>query len=166
MALNNDSFLILIFILLAVCFWVFVLWRNSRQLHQQIQQVAGQHSLIRHDDRVRTLCRAVHLLQPSVTAGVDYVIRHDSPGSAPYIAEWNSSKPQPRPEELKAALEKLSDINLESEYAAMRREEYPSVGEQLDAAYQARQGNDAKQIEVDEKIRLVKEKYPKTDECL
>jgi len=166
MTLNNDSFLILAFILLAVCFWVFVLWKNSRIMHHQIQQVAGQHSLIRHDDRARTLCRALHLLQPSVTAGVDYVIKHDAPGKAPYIAEWTSSTPQPTPEALKAALEKLSDINLESEYAAMRREEYPSVGEQLDAAYQARQGNEAKQLEVDEKIRRVKEKYPKTDECL
>ena len=47
----------------------------------------------------------------------------------------------------------------------MRRADYPSVEEQLDAAYQARQGNDAKQLEVDEKIRRVKEQYPKGDEC-
>ena len=48
----------------------------------------------------------------------------------------------------------------------MRRAEYPSVEEQLDAAYQVRQGDNAKQLEVDEKIRHVQEKYPKTDVCV
>ena len=48
----------------------------------------------------------------------------------------------------------------------MRQAEYPTVGEQLEAAYMARQGNEARQKELDEKIRRVREKYPKVDKCL
>jgi len=48
----------------------------------------------------------------------------------------------------------------------LRRADYPSVEAQLDAAYQARQGDNAVQLKVDEEIRAVKEKYPKTDECV
>ena len=48
----------------------------------------------------------------------------------------------------------------------MRRAEYPGVGDQLDAAYKARQGNDAEQIAIDELIRKVKDKYPKSVDCL
>ena len=73
---------------------------------------------------------------------------------------------QPSADQIKKALVELSDVNHEAKYAAMRRSEYPSIGEQLDAAYQARQGNDAKQIEIDRRIREVKEKYPKTEECM
>ena len=69
-------------------------------------------------------------------------------------------------EEINAALLEVSDVHHDDKFAAMRRADYPSVEEQLDAAYRARQGDNAKQLEVDEKIRRVKERYPKRDECL
>jgi hypothetical protein len=128
--------------------------------------VAQQHNLIRNDDSARALCRALHLLNPKLTAGIDYVIRHDNSDQEPYIAEWMANSSRPTTDEIKSAMIELSDANHEARYAAMRRSEYPSIGEQLDAAYQARQGNDAKQIEIDRQIREVKEKYPKTDECM
>ena len=131
-----------------------------------INLVAQQHDLIRNDERARRLCRAIHILNPDFTIGVDYFIGLDSPEQEPYIAEWMSSSSRPTEKEINSALLEISDIHHDAKYAAMRRTEYPSVEEQLDAAYQARQGNDAKQLEVDEKIRSVKEKYPKTDECI
>ena len=157
---------IVIVVLIVACVFIYILWTNSRRTKDTIVQVAQQHNLTRHDDRARTLCRAIHILNPNVTAGVDYVIRHDSPDQEPYIAEWLASTPRPSDDEIKSALLEITDVHHERKYAAMRRKEYPSVGEQLDAAYQARQGDNTKQLAVDEKIRHVREKYPKTDECV
>lgn len=42
----------------------------------------------------------------------------------------------------------------------MRQAEYPGVGEQLEAMYEARQGNNARLLNVDDRIRRVREKYP------
>ena len=164
--MDNGAVNVLIVILIAVCFWVFILWKNSRRLHEDINMVAQQQNLIRNDDEARALCRALHLLNPKLTAGIDYVIRHDATEQEPYIAEWMADSAQPTAEQIRDAMIEVSDASHEARYAAMRRAEYPPVGEQLDAAYQARQGNDAKQIEIDRRIREVKEKYPKTEECV
>ena len=163
--MDNGAINIAVLLLILVCFWIFFLWRNSRKLHSDIKQVARQHQLIRHDDRVRNLCQAIHLINPRVSAGTDYVIRHDKPGEAPTIAQWNVDAPRPTDEQIRSALEEVASTYHEQEYAEMRRAEYPSVEEQLEAAYEARHGNNARQLEVDEKIRLVREKYPKADEC-
>ena len=157
---------IVIVVLIVACVLIYILWRNSRRTKDAIILVAQQHDLIRHDERARTLCRAIHILNPDVTAGVDYVIRHDTPEQEPYIAEWKTNTSRPTEEAINSALLEISDVHHENKYAAMRRMEYPSIREQLDAAYQARQGNNAKQFEVDEKIRRVREKYPKTDESV
>ena len=157
---------IVIVVLVVVCVFIYILWKNSRRTKDAILLVAQQQGLVGHDERARTLCRAIHMLNPNLTAGVDYVIRHDSPEQEPYIAEWMADTPRPGDTEINSALQEISDVHHEEKYAAMRRREYPSVGEQLEAAYQARQGNDAKQLEVDEKIRSVREKYPKEDACV
>lgn len=157
---------IFIVVLIAVFFWLFILWRNSRKLNEDIRRVAQQHSLIRNNDKAHVLCRAIHLINPHVTAGVDYIIRQESTNGEPQIGEWKSDAPQPSTEQIRSALEELSDSYHEEEYAAMRRAEYPSVGEQLEALYEARQGNNARLLEVDERIRHVKEKYPKAEECV
>lgn len=164
--MENGVINTVIVVLAVVCVWIYILWVNSRKMNDVIKQSVQQQNLVRHDDRARNLCRAIHLLHPNLTAGIDFVIRHDTPEQEPYIAEWVTNTPRPTDEELKSALVELSDIRHEEKYAALRRAEYPSIGEQLDAAYQARQGNNAKQLEVDEKIRRVKEKYPKSDECV
>jgi len=156
---------IVIVVLVAACIWLYILWQNSRKMHDTINLVAQQRELIRHDERARTLCRAVRMLNPDFTVGVDYFIGQDAPEQEPYIAEWMTSTSRPSEQEIKAAMQEISDVHHEEKYASMRRVEYPSVEEQLDAAYQARQGNNTKQLEVDEKIRLVKEKFPKTEEC-
>ena len=152
-------------ILLALCGWTFVLCKNSRKMNYAINLTAQQHHLVRHDTRARALCRAIRILNPNITPGIDYVIRHDSPEQEPYIAEWMASAKRPTAEEIKAALQEISDIHHEDKFASIRRAEYPSIEEQLDAAYLARQGDNTKQLEVDEKIRRVKEEHPKSDEC-
>jgi predicted lipid-binding transport protein (Tim44 family) len=152
-------------VLLLVCVLVFILWKNSRDIKASIKLTAQQGNLVRHDDRARTLCRAIHILNPHVTAGIDYVIRHDDPQQEAYLAEWMSDDPRPDEDAIRSALKEVQERGHEERYAAMRRAEYPSVGEQLDAAYQARQGDITRQREVDEQIRRVKEKYPKGEGC-
>ncbi|HAJ91524.1 MAG TPA: hypothetical protein DCO71_02690 [Gammaproteobacteria bacterium] len=157
---------IVVVVLVAACIWLYILWKNSRRMNDTINLVAQQHDLIRNDARARTLCRAIHILDPNFTVGVDYFIGHDSQEQEPYIAKWITNANRPTEAAISSALLEISDIHHEAKYAAMRRTEYPSVADQLDAAYQARQGNTAKQLEIDEKIRSVKDKYPKTDECI
>ena len=164
--MGNGVINIVIVVLISVCVMVYILWKNSRRMNEVIKLTAQQRNLVRHDERALTLCRAIRILNPNVTAGVDYVIRQDTPEQEPYIGKWMADTPRPTQEEISSAKLEVSDVNHEDKYAAMRRADYPSVEEQLDAAYQERQGNDAKQLEVDEKIRLVKEKYPKSDKCL
>ena len=43
----------------------------------------------------------------------------------------------------------------------MRRSEYPSIEDQLDAAFKARRGDDTEQQELDNRIAEIKSKYPK-----
>jgi XkdW protein len=163
---DAESVFIFLFIVLVVGLWIFFLWQNTRRMHLQLHQVAQQQTLLRHDESAQVLCRAVHLLQPDAHAGIDYLIRHENPEASPYLAEWHASKPQPTTEELRQALEKVSRQDVARNYAALRRAEYPATGDQLDAAYKARQGNSDEQIEIDALIRKIKEKYPKSTECL
>jgi hypothetical protein len=164
--MENGVINIIFVVLTVVCVFIYIMWRDSRKMNADVQRMTQQHNLVEHNQRARALCRAIHLLNPHVISGVDYLIKHDSPDQEPYIAEWFSDDSRPSREEIKSALLEISDVDHEAKYSALRRAEYPSVEEQLDAAYQARQGDDSKQREVDEKIRLVKEKYPKTDECV
>jgi hypothetical protein len=46
-------------------------------------------------------------------------------------------------------------------YADIRKEKYPDLGDQLDALYWARQGNDTSLQQIDQKIESVKNQYPK-----
>lgn len=167
MSFDSSTFNVFIVILLFVGIWVFILWSNARTMHKQILQVAQQQSVIRHDDAVRLLCRAIHSLQPTVHAGIDYIVSEGGPDQNPYIAEWrHSSIPQPKPDELEQALKMISGIDPAKDHAAQRLGEYPSVGDQLDAAYKARHGDDADQSRLDGQISMIKKKYPKSDDSL
>lgn len=167
MTLDQTSLNVMLILLFAVFFWGFILWQNTRKMHVQIKQVAHQQSVIRHDEDARALCRAIHLLQPGVHAGVDFIIEENGPDNRPYLAEWLAPTPRPTPEQLAAALEELNrSSTAPGGFAARRKAEYPSIEEQLEAAYEARQGNDTLQRELDARIAKVREKYPKTDENL
>tara|TARA_B100001250_G_C19604372_1_gene702076 strand:- start:342 stop:824 length:483 start_codon:yes stop_codon:yes gene_type:complete len=56
--------------------------------------------------------------------------------------------------------EELDDYNT-VDYKEARRETYPTISEQLDALYWARQGDDTKQKAVDDAIKVIKARYPK-----
>lgn len=161
--LFESSTITILIILLLVCFWLYFLWSNSQVTNKMIQRVAQQQSVIRQDDNVRAFCRAIHFLQPNAHAGTDYIVSKGGPDEAPYIVEWLNPKiPQPEQEQLEQALNMVSDLDPAKDHAAQRRKEYPSVGDQLGAAYNARQGDFADQKRLDEQIRRVKEKYPKS----
>lgn len=167
MSFDSSTMNFLLITLVVVGAWGFILWSNTRAMHRQILQVAQQQSTIRKNDDVRQLCRAIHHLHPTVHAGIDYIINDDDPEQKPYIARWlNTSIPQPQPEELERALQDISGVDPVKDHAAQRLREYPSIGDQLDAAYKARHGDDNDQVRLDGLIRRVKEKYPKSDETL
>jgi hypothetical protein len=59
-------------------------------------------------------------------------------------------------------------INLDQDYDyllakchELRMSEYPSLGDQADAAFKARQGDSSQQLAIDTLIEAVKAKYPK-----
>lgn len=61
-------------------------------------------------------------------------------------------------------------IDLEQDYDyllakchSLRASEYPSLGDQADAAFKARQGDDSQQLAIDTLIAAVKAKYPKPE---
>jgi hypothetical protein len=164
MSFDNSTLTILSVVLLMVGFWVYFLWLNARSTKKIIMQVSQQQSIISHNESVRLLCRAIHSLQPDAHAGTDYIVSEGGPDQVPYIVKWlNSRIPQPKHEEIEQVLKNISDINPEKDHAVQRLKEYPSIRDQLAAAYNARQGDYADQIKLDEIIRKVKEKYPKSE---
>ena len=48
-------------------------------------------------------------------------------------------------------------------YMFLRKSEYPSIEDQLDALYKARRGDDSELKKLDRKITRVKNKYPKPE---
>ena len=164
MSFDSSTLNTLMVGLLLVGIWVYFLWSNARTSNKTILRVAQQQSVIRHNDAVRLLCRAIHLLQPDAHAGTDYLVSEGGSDQSPYIAEWlNTGIPQPKHEEIEQALKNISDIDPAKDLAAQRFKGYPSIEDQLSAAYNARQGDSADQIRLDEQIRKIKEKYPKSE---
>jgi len=77
----------------------------------------------------------------------------------PYIGDWYSVEPKPTQEQLHEAINRVAGRS----YVALRRAEYPTVGDQLDAAYKARHGNPSQQSAQDDLITDIKLKYPKPE---
>jgi hypothetical protein len=164
MSFDSSSLQLVIVALLAVIVWIYILRTNVRATNKIIHRLAQQQSVIRQNDEVRLFCRAIHILQPDAHAGTDYIVSGGSDDQSPYIAEWlNSRITRPSDEEIQQILNNISDFDPAIDHAAQRRKEYPSVGDQLGAAYNARQGDFTEQIRLDEQIRKVKEKYPKSE---
>ena len=167
MSFDSSTLNFLLITLIVVGIWGLILWSNTRSMHKQLIRVAQQQSAIRQNDEVRQLCRAVHYLHPTLHAGIDYSVSDGGPDQKPYISQWrNTHIPQPGREELDRALQAISGVDPVKDHAAQRLSEYPSIGDQLDAAYKARQGDDSEQVRLDGLIAQVKQKYPKSDETL
>lgn len=83
---------------------------------------------------------------------------YDSVDAVPFTAgESNTVKTQQE----KAAEAKAASDAMLMGYAELRASSYPSIGDQFDALYWARNGDDTKQSEIDAKIAAVKADYPK-----
>jgi len=139
-------------------------WSNTRDARRHTGKIFQQQHLVKTHPDVHRLSQAVHLLRPSVRLGFDYTIEHED-GKLPCISEWNTGGSMPTQAELDDALNKVTAID-STGYAAMRRSEYPSIEEQLDAAYKARRGDFSEQEELDNRIDQIKNKYPKSDDAL
>jgi len=164
MVLDNTMIGALIVLMVGLSAIVFFNWSNTRNARRHTEKIFQQQHLVRTHPDVHRLSQAVHLLHPSVRLGFDYVIEHDD-GKLPYISEWNTGGEMPTKAELDEALKKVTAID-STGYAAMRRSEYPSIEDQLDAAYKARRGDFTEQEELDNRIEQVKDKYPKSDDAL
>jgi hypothetical protein len=161
MVIDNILLLTLAFCILMVGGWLYFVSQNTRATRQQVRQIAQQHTLIHTDERARALCVAVHQIHPMMHAGVDFLIEREGPDNTPYLAEWNGTDPKPTPAQLEAAFANVAGKN----YVDLRKAEYPSVGDQLDAAYKARQGDNSEQLHLDTRISEIKMKYAKSGAC-
>ena len=72
-----------------------------------------------------------------------------------YIKKINSDRKELKINELNKKRNRLVD------YKELRQNKYPSISDQLDALYWSRVGISTHLEEIDKKIKLVKEKYPK-----
>ena len=139
MVMDNTMIGALIVLLVGLSAIVFFNWSNTRNARKHTQKIFQQQHLVRTHPDVHRLTQAVPLLRPSVRLGFDYTIQHDD-GKLPYISEWNTGGSMPTQAELDEALKKVTAID-STGYAAMRRSEYPSLEDQLDAAYKSRRGD-------------------------
>ena len=160
MAIDNTVIGALIVLLAGIFAFAVITWSNTRSAREHIRKIYQQQQLVRNYPDAHRLYQAMHLLRPTARLGFDYSIRQDRPGELPYIADWNTGGSQPTQAEIDDALARVTRID-STGYAAMRRSEYPSVEDQLDAAYKARQGDDTEQRELDDRITRIKNKYPK-----
>ena len=65
-------------------------------------------------------------------------------------------------EELEADINASTVASQEATYKEARKKHYPTIEQQLDAAYWARNGDDTQQKSIDASIKLVKDTIPKT----
>jgi hypothetical protein len=164
MVLDNTLIGALIILLLGLFAFIFITWSNTRSARKHTENIFQQQHMVRTYPDVHRLSQAVHLLRPSVRLGFDYVIKQGH-GKLPYISSWDTGGSMPTQAELDDVLKKVAAID-STGYAAMRRSEYPSIEDQLDAAYKARRGDTIEQEELDNRIEQVKNKYPKSDDAL
>ena len=160
MAIDNTIIGALIILLLGIFAFAFITWSNTRSARKHTKKIYQQQQMVRIYPDANRLFQAMHLLRPEVRLGFDYTISQDRPGELPYIQEWNAAGDRPTQAEINEALNRVTRID-STGYAAMRRSEYPSIEDQLDAAYKARQGDDTEQRDLDSRIAEVKSKYPK-----
>jgi hypothetical protein len=111
----------------------------------------------------RELCGAIHRLYPNARVGLDFQVRREAQGYV--ISEWLLPSPQPTSVELATAMDAYRKEQASQAYRDARTPEYPSIGDQLDALYKARQGDTSELAAIDALIREVKARHPKPGEC-
>ncbi|MCP5141856.1 MAG: hypothetical protein H6926_05700 [Chromatiales bacterium] len=111
----------------------------------------------------REMCAAIHHLHPGAVVGEHFQIADD--GNGPYISAWYMDAPQPSPRELADIVEGHREEWSVRGYREARLAEYPSIGDQLDALYKARHGDDSDLRTIDARIAEIKADHPNIDRC-
>ena len=162
MNLDSTTIGVISLIIVGLFVAVFISWSNTREARRHTRQIYQQQKLVKSSHDAHRLSQAIHLLHPTARIGTDYTIELEGPGGTPHIASWEAGGAKPEQAELDRALAQVPEVDTRG-YAAMRRAEYPSVEDQLDAAWKARHGNDTEQLELDRRIEEIKNKYPRSD---
>ncbi len=162
MAIDNTTIGVLFLILAGLFAAIFISSSNTREARKHTRTIFQQQKLLKTSRDAHRLSQAIHLLCPTARIGTDYTIGLDGSGGKPFIASWEAGSTQPEQAELDRALARVPEVDTRG-YAAMRRAEYPSVEDQLDAAWKARHGNEMEQQQLDTRIEEIKNKYPKSD---
>ncbi|MCP5146427.1 MAG: hypothetical protein H6978_16580 [Gammaproteobacteria bacterium] len=116
-----------------------------------------------HSRAAREMCAAIHHLHPNAIAGEHFQIVDD--GQGPYISAWYMDEPQPSPRELADIVEGHREEWSDHGYREARLAEYPSIGDQLDALYKARHGDNSDLQAIDAQISEIKSRHPNIDRC-
>lgn len=158
---------IAIFVAVVVLFYVLNRQQQSEtrlqldELHTRMQNLHREPSV--HSKAAREMCAAIHHLYPHAVAGEDFQLADD--GNGPYINAWMLADEQPSAKQLAGIYEDHREQWQGTNYREARLAEYPSIGEQLDAMYKARRGDDSALRVVDEIITEVKGKHPNVSKC-
>ena len=90
----------------------------------------------------------------------DEIILHQDPPAEPYIAKWSDSieKPKPTDEQLEALDSEADILQASKVLSDARRNEYPTIGDQLDKIY-----HDGIYAWKEDMILPVKTKFPKEE---
>jgi len=129
------------------------------QLQQQLEGVSS--GALVPSTAARELCRAIRCLYPSAQSGVDFSVADAGDGT--YIREWELPVAQPDTARLQQAMVECRKASETSRYREERALAYPSIGDQLDAMYKARNGDGAALDAIDQQIAEVKARFPNPD---
>lgn len=91
-------------------------------------------------------------------------VRLQDDGQGPYIDKWDDSLgPKPDQSQLDAWAIELAPVKVAQDARQNRRNEYPPIGDQLDALYKAMDAGTLTRVpEFYDPIKIVKGKYPLT----
>jgi hypothetical protein len=131
------------------------------QLRSRLDNVSTG-SLAPSED-ARQMCRAIRCLYPAAQVGVDFVVADH--GEGPFIQEWALLTKKPDDEQLRVAIQECKATTETSRYREERALTYPSIGDQMDAMYKARNGDTADLEKIDAKIAEIKAQFPIPDPC-
>lgn len=170
MSLDNFTISAIIVSLLTVALMVAAMLHSRRRTERRLRHLEGH---LRHtggspwsatlDPDIRELCGAIHRLYPCARFGEDFELAKRAEGAV--IGHWRMPVPEPDQDELARALQEYRQEQEQASYRVARQVEYPAVTDQLDALYQARQGNAEAIREIDRRIARVKARHPKPGEC-
>jgi hypothetical protein len=170
MALDAFTLNAMFVVLLAALLVAYVVFRSSRHPSSEaLDRIAAIERRLTPaapspvEPGTRALCGAIHRLYPNARVELDFEVGTGPEG--PYIARWLLPVPQPGKDEIAAAARAYAAEQVGQAYQEARLDEYPSIGDQLDALYHARHGDPTALAAIDARIAEVKARHPKPGQC-